>query len=80
MRTALNTLWPRPTLDGCTAEQAWQARRAYTVDRRDLITEVERRTAGLIAAGQEPLYARRISIESALTQRGLLTGKQGGWC
>jgi transposase InsO family protein len=80
MRRALNTLWPRPTLDGWTAEQAWRARSAPDVSRRELITEVERRVSGLVRAGVEKLHARRIAIESALTQRGLLTINQGGWC
>jgi transposase InsO family protein len=80
MRTALNTTWPRPTLDGWTAEQAWQARTTPYVDRHDLITGVERRTSGLVRSGVEPLHARRIAIESALTERGLLTVNQGGWC
>lgn len=80
MRTSLNALWPRPTLDGCTAEHAWQQRRAVDVDRLELRHEVERCTNGLLAVGTNPLAARRIAIESALTKRGLLTINQGGWC
>lgn len=80
MRTSLNTLWPRPTLDGCTAEHAWLQRQAVDVDRLELRHEVERCTAGLLTAGTKPLTARRIAIESALTNRGLLTINQGGWC
>ena len=80
MRTSLNALWPRPTLDGWTAEQAWRARKHVDVDRRELIADAEHCASGLITAGLEPLHARRIAIESALKQRGLLTVNQGGWC
>jgi transposase InsO family protein len=80
MRTTLNTLWPRPTLAGCTAEQAWRARKPPDVDRRTLITDVDRRAFGLVASGIDQLRARRIAIEAALTERGLLTVNQGGWC
>lgn len=80
MRTSLNALWPRRTLDGWTAEQAWQARKHIDVDRHELITEVRRRTSGMIMLGLEPLDAQRVATESALTRRGLLTVTQGGWC
>jgi transposase InsO family protein len=80
MRTALNALWPRSTLDGCTAEQAWGARKPLDVDRGELITNVEQCTSGLVTRGVEPLRARRIAIESALTRLGVLHVKQGGWC
>ena len=80
MRTALNTLWPRPTLDGWTADQAWRARHPIRICRRELHRDVRRCAASLITRGIEPLRARRLSIESALTERGLLTIKQGGWC
>lgn len=80
MRTSLNALWPRPTLDGCTAEHAWRERQLVEVDRLELRHEVERCTTGLLQAGTKPLTARRIAIESALTERGLLTINQGGWC
>ena len=80
MRTSLNALWPRPTLDGWTAEQAWRARKPVDVDRRELIAEVDCNASRLLAAGLEPLRARRIAIESALKERELLTVTQGGWC
>jgi transposase InsO family protein len=80
MRTALNTLWPRPTLNGCTAEQAWRERRRVTIERGELIAEVESCTSRLVTSGLQPLRARRIAIESALTQRGLLTVTQGASC
>jgi hypothetical protein len=79
MRTALNALWPRPSLNGWTAEQAWRAYRPLDVDRRQLRHDVERRTSGLVTAGLEPLRARRIAIETELQERGLLCINQGGW-
>jgi transposase InsO family protein len=80
MRTSLNTLWPRPTLDGCTADHVWRTRKHLDVDREELIADVEHRASGLITSGLEALHARRIAIEFALKQRGLLTINQGGWC
>jgi len=80
MRVALNTLWPRPTLDGWTADEAWRQRKAISVDRRDLITDVRRWRSNLITSGIEELRAQRIAIESALTKRGLLTITQGASC
>jgi hypothetical protein len=80
MRTSLNALWPRPTLGGWTAEQAWQSRKPLDVSRRELITEVEHCTSLHVTRGVERLHARRIAIESALTRRGLLTINHGGWC
>jgi hypothetical protein len=79
MRTSLNTLWPRHTLGGWTADQAWRRRMTLDVNRRELRCDVERRTSGLVTSGVELLRARRIAIESALIERGLLTIKQGGW-
>lgn len=80
MRTSLNTLWPRPTLGGCTAEEAWRERLVVDIDRLELRHEVDRCAAGLEASGVPRLTARRTAIESALTKRGLLTINQGGWC
>jgi transposase InsO family protein/molybdenum-dependent DNA-binding transcriptional regulator ModE len=77
MRTALNALWLRPTLNRCTAEHAWQQRQRVEVDRLELRREVDGHATKLLAAGAKPLTARRISIESALTNRGLLTINQG---
>jgi len=73
MRTSLNGLWPRPTLDGWTAEQAWHARSHVDVNRAELRAEVDSCTRGLVTAGTELLRARRIAIESALRERGLLS-------
>ncbi len=80
MRTALNTLWPRRSLDGWTAEQAWRARAAVTIDRGELRRDVERRAAGLMKAGIEALRARRVAIETGLEERGLLFVQQGSRC
>jgi hypothetical protein len=79
MRTALNALWPRPSLNGWTAEQAWRAYTPVDVDRSQLRRDVERRTSGLVTTGFEPLRARRIAIETELQERGLLCINQGGW-
>jgi len=79
MRTSLNALWPRPSLNGWTAEQAWHANRPLDINRRELRRDVEQRATGLQRSGVERLRARRIAIESALTERGLLTITQGGW-
>ena len=80
MRTALNRLWARPTLGWCTAEQAWEQRPAVDVDRRELRRDVDALAAGLVSNGVELLLARRIAIESALEERGLLTINSGGSC
>ena len=79
MRTALNALWPRPSLNGWTAEQAWRAYTPIEVDRRQLREDVERRASGLVTTGLERLRARRIAIETELQERGLLRINQGGW-
>lgn len=79
MRTALNALWPRPTLDWCTAEHAWRTRSTIRVDRRELRREVVHRSSELVSKrGIEPLAASRQAIESALIGRGLLTIDFGG--
>jgi transposase InsO family protein len=80
MTTALNALWARPTLDWCTAQYAWDHRPMIYVDRRELRQDVEWQAAGLANAGIEVLTARRLAIESALVERGLLTITQGGRC
>jgi hypothetical protein len=79
MRTALNTLWPRPTLDGWTAQQAWDRRIRIDVDRVELRLEVQAHRVELEAAGTETLRAQRIATETALVARGLLTFTPGGW-
>ena len=81
MRTALNTLWARPTLGWWTAEQAWRTRPPITVDRRALRLDVEARTASLVARYHlERTVAQRRATESALETLGLLTIHHGGQC
>jgi hypothetical protein len=72
MRTALNRLSARPTLGWCTAEQAWEKRAMIAVGRHELRRDVDALAAGLASNGVELLRARRIAIESALEERGLL--------
>jgi hypothetical protein len=78
MRTALNALWARPTLDWCTAEEAWLERRTVDIDRAELRAEVDTRTSGLVNSGLALLVAQRIATETALINRGLLTVTPGG--
>jgi hypothetical protein len=78
MRTALNALWARPTLDWCTAEQVWKARSTVHVDRAQLRRDVERAATKLENTGLDRLVAQRRAIESALIERGLLTIDFGG--
>ena len=73
MRTSLNALWSRPTLDGWTAEQAWRARKPIQIDRQELRRDVERCAFGLVTSGVERLRAQRIATERALIERELLT-------
>ena len=81
MRTALNALWARPTLDWCTAEQVWQSRPSIDVDRAQLRRDVERTVRTLVdTAGLDPIAAQRRATESALIERGLLTINFGGQC
>ena len=78
MKTALNALWARPTLNWCTAEQVWRARPTINVDRTQLRRHVERVATGLENTGLDPIVAQRRAIESALIERGLLTINFGG--
>ncbi len=78
MRTALNALWARPTLDWCTAEEAWLRRPTLDVDRIELRAEVERSTTRLASSGLEGLAAQRVATETALIKRGLLAINSGG--
>jgi hypothetical protein len=78
MRTALNTMWPRPSLNGWTAEQAWRVE-PPDVDRRELRRDVDQRTTALVTKGIDMLHARRIAIETELQERGLLSINQRGW-
>ena len=79
MRTALNALWARPTLNWWTAEQAWRSRPTLQVDRQTLRRDVDRHAAELVNNQHlEPLTARRRAIEAALIERNLLTINFGG--
>jgi len=78
MRTALNALWARPTLDWCTAEEAWLQRPTVDIDRTDLRAEVNSCMSKLIGSGLEMLSAQRVATEQALIKRGLLTINAGG--
>jgi hypothetical protein len=78
MRTALNALWARPTLNWCTAEQAWRSRSTVNVDRAQLRRDVERNATALMHAGLDLLAAQRRATESALIERGLLDINFGG--
>lgn len=80
MKTALNALWARPTLRWCTAQYAWDHRPAIDIDRRQLRRDVEWQAAGLVNAGFELLHAKRLAIETALVERGLLTIQPGPRC
>jgi hypothetical protein len=80
MRTALNDVWLRPTLGWCSASQVWLQRKSVDVDRGELRHDVEQRVSGLMTAGVELLRARRVAIESALIERGLLTINHGRKC
>jgi transposase InsO family protein len=73
MRTALNALWARPTLNWCTAEEAWLQRPTVDIDRAELRVEVNSCTSNLIGSGLEMLSAQRVATEQALIRRGLLT-------
>lgn len=72
MRTVLNRLWRRPTLDWRTAECVWRARGAVEVDRDELAADVTDGTRRRLAAGVSEQLAPRLAVEHALTQRGLL--------
>ena len=78
MRTALNALWARPTLEWCTAEEAWRQRPTVDIDRTELRSEVHKRTSALVTSGLDLLVAQRMATEAALINRGLLTITPGG--
>ena len=84
MLRALNGLWRRPTLCWRTPAQVWSARAPLDVDRAALGNEVLERAAHLREKlrgrpdGNE--LARRLAIEQALGDRGLLQRIAGGWC
>jgi hypothetical protein len=84
MLLALNAAWPRRNLTWRTSEEAWLARPAVNVDRAALRDEVEDRAARIRrrAEGRAAVaaMAERFAIEAALTKRGYLRRKPGGWC
>jgi hypothetical protein len=86
MLFALNTLWPRPTLGGRTAAQLWERRPTVVIDRQALREEVIERSKRiareikLTARGPITDFAWRLSVERALTNRGLLNVTNAGRC
>ena len=84
MRWAFNELVPRRTLGWKTAAAVWRTCTRPVVDRAELLDEVRERRCRLeedeAIRGGHPGLAERIAIEAALTQRGLLKLKKGGWC
>jgi len=84
MIEALNRKWRRRELSWQTASEAWTARRDLAVDRSAFRDEVKRMASRL--RGRLDLHGRpadlpeRLAIEHALTRRGLLIRKIGGWC
>lgn len=73
MRSALNGLWARPTLDWNTAAAAWARRVPLDDDRDQLHEEVHQRAARFRADGVQDDMAMRLAIERALIKRGYLT-------
>ena len=74
MRTALNELWARPyarLVHGRGGVGATSRRSTSTA--RELRTEVERRTSGLVNSGLELLVAQRIATEAALIKKTATT-------
>lgn len=85
MREVFNELVPRRTLGWRTAGEAWRSRERVTVDRRELKQEVDARMEKLLKEqkalrGAYPGLVKRLAIQAALTQRGLLRLTKGGWC
>lgn len=72
MRTRLNGLWRRRTLDWRTAEEVWMERQPVNDDRAQLHDEVLERAARLRGDGLDDDLAMRLAIEKALTIRGYL--------
>jgi transposase InsO family protein len=84
MLRALNGVWRRPALGWRTPSEAWQARRTADVDRATLRDEVLERAQYLHEklrdrSDAEEL-AKRLAIERALEDRGLVQRIPGGWC
>jgi len=84
MRKAFNSVRPLCSLGWRTPESVWQCRPPMRVDRLAFREEVRERTQRLVRE-LEPSQryeglAERLGIEAALTERGWLIEKQGGWC
>jgi transposase-like protein len=85
MCEVLNDLLPRRTLRWRTARDAWVDRPAIPPAERlalreDVADRTERIARHLENRGQPADFAERLAIEQALSQRGLLRRKVGGWC
>jgi len=72
MRTILNRLWRRPTLEWRTAECAWEGRGDLGIDRDVLRDTVADGAARRLRAGLRHDLAWRLAVENALAQKGLL--------
>jgi hypothetical protein len=83
MMQALNQLWPHRSLGWESAAAVWRRRRPLGIDRSELRLDVEQRGARL----RERLgtkrcaarMARRLAIEQALDDRGLVRGAGAKW-
>jgi len=84
MLAALNVVWRRPSLGWQTSAQVWSTRKLLTVDRLALWDDVVARTAKLHEKLGEKSeveeLAKRLAIEQALGDRGLIGRTAGGWC
>jgi transposase len=81
MLRALNERWPRESLGWLTAAALWSRRRPLHVDRTQLRQDVAHRAARLSERhGLRLRLARRLAIEQALEDRGLLRRIARGWC
>ncbi len=72
MRTVLNGLWRRPTLEWRTAECVWEGRDELAIDRDELRDVVADGAARRLRAGLHRDLAWRLAVEHALTHKGLL--------
>ncbi len=72
MRTVLNRLWRRPTLDWRTAASMWEQRGPLAIDRDELRDAVADGAARRLRAGLHRDLAWRLAVENVLTNKGLL--------
>ena len=83
MRRVFNEKVPRRTLGWKTAAEVWCQRKVVAVNRQELADEVAERVRRLKKRVTRGAYAglfERLAIEAALTNRGLLGQRKGGWC